>query len=78
MSSSARSENFAPASKTLKHALPPFLAELSHATAGMLAPALTAEQQEEGRLWAAQDEADDYEDAMFDDHGGDYGRGGDY
>ena len=47
-------------------------------TAGMLAPALTAEQQEEGRLWAAQDENDDYEDAMFDDHGGDYGRGDDY
>ena len=39
-------------------------------TAGMLAPALTAGQQEEGRLWAAQDENDDYEDAMFDDHGG--------
>jgi len=47
-------------------------------TAGMLAPALTAEQQEAGRLWAAQDENDDYEDAMFDDHGGDYGRGDDY
>ena len=47
-------------------------------TAGMLAPALTAEQQEEGRRWAAQDAHYDYEDEMFDDHGGDYGRGDDY
>jgi hypothetical protein len=47
-------------------------------TAGMLAPALAAEQQEEGRRWAAQDERDDYEDTMFDNHGGDYGRGDDY
>ena len=44
----------------------------------MLAPALTAEQQEEGRRWAAQDAHYDYEDEMFDDHGGDYGRGDDY
>ena len=47
-------------------------------TAGMLAPALTAEQQEGGRRWAAQDAHYDYEDEMFDDHGGDYGRGDDY